>query len=104
MEIGDTIRKFRLAKNLSKQYVADSLNVDRRTYSAWETGKQNIKAKFIPRLAEFFGVEIADFFNNKSNIKQSFKDNSMNKAILIITDKEMINRLLNAIKKGEKSK
>ena len=102
MALGDTIRKLRLAKNLSKQYVADSLNVDRRTYSAWETGRQDIKGSFIPLLADFFGVEIADLYKDETtiNIKQSFKDSSINTAILIITDKEAINRVLDAIKQN----
>ena len=100
MAIGNTIRKLRIAKNLSQQIVADNLNIDRRTYAAWETGTQDIKSSFIPRLAEFFGVEIADLFNSETsiNIKQSFKDSTINTAILILTDKEAINRILDVVK------
>ena len=105
MAIGDTIRKLRFAKNLSKQYVADSLSVDRRTYAAWENGEQSIKSNYIPQLAEFFGVEIADLYKDETiiNIKQSFKDStgSVNTAILILTDKEAINRILDALKPGD---
>ena len=54
MAIGNTIRKLRIAKNLSQQAVADNLNVDRRTYAAWEMGSQDIKSAFIPQLADFF--------------------------------------------------
>ena len=97
------IRKLRIAKNLSQQNVADSLNVDRRTYAAWETDKQDIKSSFIPLLADFFGVEIADLYEDETiiNIKQSFKDSSINTAILILTDKEAINRVLDAIKQSD---
>ena len=100
MLIGDTIRKLRIGKNLSQQSVADNLNIDRRTYAAWEEGKQSIKSDYIPRLAEFFGIEISDLFSNESNIqiKQSFKDSTVNTAILILTDKEAINRILDAMK------
>ena len=100
MAINNAIRKLRLAKNLSQQFVADNLNIDRRTYAAWETGVQDIKSSFIPRLAEFFGVEIADLFSNETNInvKQSFKDSTINTAILILTDKEAINRVLDAVR------
>ena len=80
MAVGNTIRKLRIAKNLSQQFVADHLNVDRRTYASWEEGK-GIKSTFIPRLAEFFG-----------------KDSTVNTAILILTDKEAINRVLEALK------
>ena len=100
MAIGNTIRKLRLGKNLSQQFVADNLNIDRRTYAAWETGSQDIKSSFIPRLAEFFGVEISDLFSSETNIniKQSFKESTINTAILILTDKDAINRVLDAIK------
>jgi len=100
MAIGNTLRKLRLAKNLSQQIVADTLNVDRRTYAAWEMGTQDIKSSFIPKLADFFGVEISDLFSNEThiNIKQSFKDSTINTAILILTDKEAVNRILDAIK------
>jgi len=100
MAIGNTIRKLRLAKNLSQQIVADNLNIDRRTYAAWEMGTQDIKSNFIPQLADFFGVEIADLFSSETNIniKQSFKDSTINTAILILTDKEAVNRVLDAIR------
>jgi len=100
MAISDTIRKLRISKNLSQQFVADHLNVDRRTYAAWEEGRQDIKSSFIPRLADFFGVEITDLYTGETNIniKQSFKDSTVNTAILILTDKEAINRVLDALK------
>ena len=100
MEIGNIIRKLRTEKKLSQQYVADTLNIDRRTYAAWEQGGQEIKSSYIPQLAEFFGVEIADLFKSETsiNIKQSFKDSTVNTAILILTDREAVNRVLEAIK------
>ncbi|GHT72885.1 hypothetical protein AGMMS50262_02900 [Bacteroidia bacterium] len=49
-------------KNVSQQAVADNLNIDRRTYAAWEAGAQDIKSGFIPQLADFFGVEITELF------------------------------------------
>ena len=76
------------------------MNIDRRTYAAWEMGTQDIKSSFIPQLAEFFGIEIADLFKNETsiNIKQLFKDSTINTAILILTDHEAVDRVLEAIK------
>jgi len=61
---------------------------------------QSIKTDFIPKLAEYFGVEVSDLFSSETNIniKQSFKDSTVNTAILIITDKEAVKRVLDAIK------
>jgi len=63
-------------------------------------GTQDIKSSFIPKLAEYFGVEIADLFRSETsiNIKQSFKDSTISTAILILTDKEAVNRVLDAIR------
>ncbi|MDR0828971.1 MAG: helix-turn-helix domain-containing protein [Prevotellaceae bacterium] len=106
MAIGNNIRKIRTAKNISQQVVADNLDIDRRTYSAWESGTQSVKSDYIPRLAEFFGVEIAELFGSETNvnIKQSFKDSNscINTAILILTDKEAVGRVLDALKQEKK--
>ena len=100
MSVGSNIRKLRTEQNYSQQYVADILNVDRRTYAAWEEDKQDVKSGHIIRLAEFFGVEIADLYKGVTNIniKQSFKDSQINTAILILTDKEAIGRVIEALK------
>ncbi|GHT32055.1 hypothetical protein FACS189434_02990 [Bacteroidia bacterium] len=106
MAIGNNIRKLRIQKNISQQVVADTLNIDRRTYAAWEQGTQDIKSGFIPRLAEFFDVDIADLFSNDTSIniyqsfKESFKENTggINTAILILTDKSAVDRVLDALK------
>jgi transcriptional regulator with XRE-family HTH domain len=69
MPLGNNIRKIRIGKNLSQQIVADNLNIDRRTYAAWESGVQDIKSAFIPQLAKFFDVEIPDLFDNDKGIR-----------------------------------
>jgi transcriptional regulator with XRE-family HTH domain len=104
MAIGNTIRKLRIAKNVSQQIVADNLNIDWRTYAAWEEGKQDIKSTFIPQLAEFFNVEISDLFENDKGIQisQTFENSTINTAILILTDKASIDRVLDALKHIDK--
>jgi transcriptional regulator with XRE-family HTH domain len=100
MTIGTKIRKLRTDRNISQQVIADSLGIDRRTYAAWEMDSQDIKSIFIPKLADFFGVEISELFNQDKNISinQSFKNSTINTAVLILTDKDSINKVLDAIK------
>jgi transcriptional regulator with XRE-family HTH domain len=100
MTIGSKIRKLRTDKNISQQLVADNLGIDRRTYAAWEMDTQDIKSIFIPKLADFFGVEISELFSQDKNISinQHFKDSTINTAVLILTDKDSINKVLDAIK------
>ena len=104
MAIGNNIRKLRIQKNYSQQFVADTLDIERRTYAAWEDGSREIKSSFIPRLADFFGVEIAELFNGDTNININITDslkentNSMNTAVLILTDRDAVDRVLDALK------
>jgi transcriptional regulator with XRE-family HTH domain len=46
MAIGNNIRKLRIEKNFSQQFVADNLHIDRRTYAAWEQDIQEVKSRF----------------------------------------------------------
>ena len=103
MNIGDNLRAIRTRKNVSQQEVADFLNIDRRTYVSWEAGTSDIKSSFIPKLAEFLHVEINDLFPKKSNdtvIHQltDNKDTPINGIVLLLTDKEAVNQLLEVMK------
>ena len=88
MTIGSKIRKLRTDRNISQQSVADSLGIDRRIYADWEMDTQDIKSNFISKLADFFDVEISELFKQDKNItiNQSFKNSTINTAILILTD------------------
>jgi len=98
--IGDSLRKLRISRNKSQQEIADFVNIDRKTYANWETNQADVKGSYIPKLAEAFGVEISDLFNQSKNfhIEQKFSNSTINTAILILTDRESIDRVLDAIK------
>jgi transcriptional regulator with XRE-family HTH domain len=106
MNIGDNLRVLRTKKNISQQDVADFLGVDRKTYNTWEVGSADIKSSYIPKLAEYLQVEITDLFKEKmSNIiinqhNSENKDTSTNNSIvLLLTDKEAVEQVLEVIKK-----
>jgi transcriptional regulator with XRE-family HTH domain len=42
--------------------VADLIGVDRNTYAGWETETTDVKAEFIPALAEVYDVSIPELF------------------------------------------
>jgi len=103
MNLGDNLRIIRTQKNISVQDVSDFLGVERKTYSKWETtGK--VKSEFIPKLAEFFKVEISDLFKKNpgdiiiSQYNSDNKDNSINGIIIFLTDKEAVNQLIEVVK------
>ena len=110
MEIGKNLKKLRESKKLSQQDVADYIGVERKTYMSWETDKSGVSSEFIPKLAEFFNVEIGVLFRKKPSeivIKQhntDNKDTSVKGVIIILNDKEDIDELVNVfIKKYGKS-
>lgn len=88
--------------------------MERNTYSNWESDINDVKSEYIPKLAEIFGVEIADLFRTNSSrieIKQENKenrDNSVNNSIVfILPDKESVDKLSKILKtrlKGEQEK
>lgn len=107
--IGENIKRIRLKKTkLSQQEMADHLGVDRNTYANWERGENDIKAEYIPKLAEILQVSIEDLFapakSNNISITQQHnegKDNSiLNGAIIIITDKHAVYQLAEVIKEN----
>jgi len=111
MNIGDNLRIIRNKKDISQQEIADFLGVDRRTYVRWESGEADIKSPYIPKIAEFLQVEIADLFRekpseiviNQHNHHTDNKDASINGVIFLLTDKEAIEQLVNVMKKRVES-
>ena len=65
MSAGSNLRKIRDSKKLSQQDVADYLGVERETYMNWEAGISEVKGSYFPKLADFFDVEISDFFQER---------------------------------------
>jgi len=107
MSLSDNIRVIRTKKNLSVQEVSDFLGVDRKTYSDWEKGETDIKSSYIPKLAEFLQVEISDLFREKphdivvNQYNTDNKDSSINNSIgvvVLLTDKDAVNQLVEIIK------
>jgi DNA-binding XRE family transcriptional regulator len=104
MNIGDNLKVIRNRNNVSQQEIADFLGIDRKTYVSWEAGTVDIKSSYLPKLAKFLHVEINDLFREKSSnivINQhntDNKDSSINGIILLLTDKEAVNQLIEIMK------
>lgn len=55
-----TLKMLRVGKGLKQTDVAASLNVNRKTISAWEQGKSLPAVDMIDAICEFFGVSYDD--------------------------------------------
>ena len=56
--IAENIKKFRKAKNITQDVLADSMGVTFQFVSKWERGDTYPDLELIPILAKFFGVTI----------------------------------------------
>jgi len=55
----EIIRKLRLERNLTQKQVADHLQLDRSTYTYYESGRTQINIDIIIKLAHFYNVSYA---------------------------------------------
>ena len=58
MGIGNTLKKIRLTKNYTQQYVADHLNISRKTYRNWENNKTDLTLQKCDKICELYRIGI----------------------------------------------
>jgi transcriptional regulator with XRE-family HTH domain len=58
MGIGTTLKKIRLNKKFSQQYVADHLNISRKTYNNWENNKTDLTLQKCDKICELYSIGI----------------------------------------------
>lgn len=59
-DIGDRLKKFRQRMGYTQKQISDLLNIERSTYSYYETGKTTPDIMTIYKLAEIFNEKISD--------------------------------------------
>ncbi len=67
LQIGENLKKFRKACALSQQQVADAVNIERSSYTCYETGKSIPPIPTAVKLARAFGVTVDDLISNSNN-------------------------------------
>ena len=75
--IPEKIKRLRIENNLTQKQVADMLEIDRSTYSYYESGKIKLDVKTILSLSRIFGVDYTDILDvEKSNVCADVTRNS----------------------------
>lgn len=113
--IGNKIKYYREKKNISQKELGELLNTTSQTISRYESGKRGTNQDILFLLAEYFNININDFFppvsnNNDDKLKQL--ETSTGVKISYSSDKELteedyvaINQLvLNELKAQEEDK
>ena len=113
--IGNKIKYYREKKNISQKELGELLNTTSQTISRYESGKRGTNQDILFLLAEYFNININDFFppinnNNDNRIKEL--ETKTGVKISYSSDKELteedyvaINQLvLNELKAQEEDK
>lgn len=79
MTIGQKIVQLRIAKNISQELLAESLNVSRQTISKWEMGQALPKIDKVLQLSEIFGVSTDELLHDKMDLSKSLAAPKRNK-------------------------
>lgn len=80
--IGHNIQAFRQKLGLTQQELADFVSVLREDISYYETGSRSVPTTVLTRLAELFGVDEIDLYeqdavNQKLNLAFAFRANTL---------------------------
>ena len=76
--LAQTLKKLRENCGYTQQQVADALNLERSTYTYYETGKTNPDINTIIKLAKIFNVSYIDIFEQEErDLTRSFNDYSL---------------------------
>jgi len=85
MNIGDNIKRIRVAKNLSQKEVTVNAKLDTAQYSRIEGGKTDPFVNTLERIAKALGVSLSDLFASTEELKEinSFDKSIMEKVALM---------------------
>jgi len=103
--IAEKLRSLRLERNLSQQYVADSLNVSVATISRIENNPAEAKLFQLSRLAEFYHITLGKIFSNDENeLTEALSKISICAKLPFSMSSEFLFHIANELRKLEQQK
>ena len=70
MKIVGRIVKLRKESELTQEEVASKLGLSRQRWILVEQGKRDLSTEELEKLAELFGIDVTDFFDEVPNLKK----------------------------------
>ena len=98
MVIGNKLRRLRIEKGYSQEYLADVLAISQKTYSNMENDKSSITIDTLKKIAEEYKIDLIELISEDKVIVQinsSTENNSFQGGIII---NHMSEELLNQMK------
>ncbi len=84
--VGKRIAELRKLKGRTQSDLANYFNISKQAVSKWENGISMPDVLLLPKLAEYFGVEIDYFFDKETN---SYEKQCLNKSKVVISIKDL---------------
>lgn len=66
MTLGEKLKKARISKNFTQEYLAEMLNVSQKTYSNFENDKSKPGFSQVEEMAKVLDVSVLDFLSGDS--------------------------------------
>ncbi|MDD6284105.1 MAG: helix-turn-helix transcriptional regulator [Firmicutes bacterium] len=86
--LADKLRALREEYNITQKQVADLLNIDRSTYSYYETGKSCPTLDTLVRLARIFGTSTDELLDVKSTFQEPSSTVSVGPSVVVLSFNE----------------
>ncbi len=82
MKITERIKRMRLNRDFSQDYVATKLGISQRAYSKLENGELKIDIEKLQRIAQILEVDAAEIISNEDNQTNNFSNNKITNAVV----------------------
>ncbi len=88
--VSKLLKQYRKNCNLTQQQVADALNINRTTYTYYETGKTEPSISTLHKLVKMFGITYDDLLPEvrEPSVRDSFLRGRVNDSIYTLSNEE----------------
>ncbi len=98
MVIGNKLRRLRIEKGYSQEYLADVLAISQKTYSNMENDKSSITIDTLKKIAEEYKIDLIELLSDDKVIVQNNSSREINSFQVGIIINHMSEELLNQMK------
>ena len=74
---GKRLKQYRVACGITQEQISDKLNVNRSTYTKYETGVSEPSLDILSRIISVFGIDFNSLLSEKDMYEGSIYDNKM---------------------------
>ncbi|MCD8026679.1 MAG: helix-turn-helix domain-containing protein [Clostridiales bacterium] len=88
--IGQRLKKYRNACDLTQQQVADLLNINRTTYTKYETGVSEPSQDLLRKIVALFGTDFNAILGDEDTFEEDVYDSRLPMYALTNKEKELV--------------